>query len=414
MLVNWLLVLVALWCVRYYWSRRRLYQCARQRPSPFALPFVGNAFYLFGHSRDIFDKVFKFHSIFASPTPLWLGSHLFFIIWDPQNLKIVLNNQNCLRKSFFYKYIEDAIGRGLISHDVPKWKRHRKMIGLIFNKKVLNSFVEIFYNKSLILSQRFEKLAGENTDVFDVFSCFAVDVLMQTGVGVDANAQTSDCHQAQWFNTAKDVTFIRMNNIFYHFDFIFRLSSYSKQFYQAINNIETMIGSVVKEQIALNLKQNTFLQQLIEASNGDDDFTETDLIEEVITFLIGGNDTVSTTLSYTLMVLGMYPDIQEKIYVEVKNTVGLDQPITHTDLFDPDRFGSEVIRDPYSWIPFSSGPRNCVAFKYAFMVMKVAIATLIRNYQFSSTYKNVADIKFQANLLLKPIDGFKVSVQLRK
>ena len=52
--------------------------------------------------------------------------------------------------------------------------------------------------------------------------------------------------------------------------------------------------------------------------------------------------------------------------------------------FDPYRFTTEekAKHTAYDWIPFGSGPRNCVAMRLAQIEVKIGVAYLIRAYKF--------------------------------
>ncbi|XP_074742235.1 cytochrome P450 3A29-like isoform X2 [Strix uralensis] len=52
--------------------------------------------------------------------------------------------------------------------------------------------------------------------------------------------------------------------------------------------------------------------------------------------------------------------------------------------FRPERFSKESKEsiDPYTFLPFGAGPRNCIGMRFALLIMKVAVVVLLQNFSF--------------------------------
>jgi cytochrome P450 family 4 len=83
--------------------------------------------------------------------------------------------------------------------------------------------------------------------------------------------------------------------------------------------------------------------------------------------------------------------------------------------FNPHRFDIETTADktnPYSYIPFSAGPRNCVGQKMAMLELKSIISKIIENFQLSITKEN-ENLTLVAEMILRSTNGVVLDVRKR-
>ncbi|XP_058452019.1 cytochrome P450 4d1-like [Malaya genurostris] len=83
--------------------------------------------------------------------------------------------------------------------------------------------------------------------------------------------------------------------------------------------------------------------------------------------------------------------------------------------FIPERFGGEMSLEkfnPYKYIPFSAGPRNCIGQKFAINEMKSVISKLLRHYEFVLP-KDGTEPLLASELILKPHRGVPLQIRRR-
>ncbi|KFQ25408.1 Cytochrome P450 3A21, partial [Merops nubicus] len=72
--------------------------------------------------------------------------------------------------------------------------------------------------------------------------------------------------------------------------------------------------------------------------------------------------------------------------------------------FRPERFSKENkdTIDPYTYLPFGAGPRNCIGMRFALLTLKVAITILLQNFTFQTCKETQIPLKLSSKGLLSP------------
>ncbi|MFE4261186.1 cytochrome P450 [Streptomyces sp. NPDC056883] len=184
------------------------------------------------------------------------------------------------------------------------------------------------------------------------------------------------------------------------------------------------------------------------SSVDDGEFDATELREQVLIFLLAGHETTATSLAFSLHLLARHPELQDRARAEITAVLGDRTPeaadldrlpyltqvlkeamrlypaapvlgrrsvaaaevdghtipagadvivapwVTHRhpgywpdpERFDPDRFTpeAEAARPRYAWLPFGGGPRACIGQHFSMLESVIALAMLLRAYEFEA------------------------------
>ena len=77
------------------------------------------------------------------------------------------------------------------------------------------------------------------------------------------------------------------------------------------------------------------------------------------------------------------------------------------DKFNPDRFSKENRGNinPYSYLAFGQGPRNCIGMRFAKMEVKTALYYLLTNFVLEPTNRTVYPPLIDQEMILTTVKG---------
>nr|QLI62182.1 cytochrome P450 33 [Streltzoviella insularis] len=78
--------------------------------------------------------------------------------------------------------------------------------------------------------------------------------------------------------------------------------------------------------------------------------------------------------------------------------------------FRPERFETSNLKNPYSWLAFSAGPRNCIGQKFAMLEMKVLLSAIVRHFNILPSGK---EPELCGDLILRSTNGVFIKLSPR-
>ena len=89
----------------------------------------------------------------------------YVILLDPKDIQTVLGSAKHTRKIYFYRLLDNFLGKGLLTSNVETWKKHRKILLPGFHQQVLQKFINSFTESADRLSKRLMKCDGQDINI---------------------------------------------------------------------------------------------------------------------------------------------------------------------------------------------------------------------------------------------------------
>ncbi|VEN35563.1 unnamed protein product [Callosobruchus maculatus] len=185
-----------------------------------------------------------------------------------------------------------------------------------------------------------------------------------TTMGITMNVQSSMEYLGDLIHRFAELCGKRAFMIRYQFKFIWNHSHDKKVLEDCAKKTNDFSDSVVKmklreheerqqdkscDHVAKNesmVERKSMLDSLIESS----EMTDEELKTAVKTVLAGGTDTIANSSVFILLMLGLHPDVQQKVYEEVVGVLGREKSVEPEDLLRME-YTERVIKESLRLFP---------------------------------------------------------------
>lgn len=444
-------------------------------PGPRGLPVVGSALDLLTDvlgttlqgMHDYGDVV---RYVAGPPGPLRVTA---YGIHDPEGVQHVLASvaENYSKQDATYIELRELVGNGLLTSEGDTWKRQKRLVQPLFTHKRVAGYADMMAAESAELLERWASFGG-TVDLHSEMTRFSLRVVCKALFGTDVE------HIVPVLS--RNVPYLSKRAFTRSLAPVSVPQDWPTPGNRKARRAKQEVYDIVDQLIAQRRKRPTgeedLLSLLLQAQDpeGGTALDDDEVRDQALIFLLAGHETTATSLTFTMHLLGLHADVQQRVLGEVRSILGNRIPtiedtraleyttmvikeamrlypaayaiprlavkddeingyripagsvavsspwVTHRhpkywdepEEFNPERFTAEreKARPRYAYFPFGGGPRACIGQYFSMMEAVIVTAMLVRDYQFTAAKQQ---IKLFTGITLRPAEPVLSRIERR-
>ncbi|KAI9022468.1 cytochrome P450 [Hyaloraphidium curvatum] len=255
---------------------------------------------------------------------------------DPDVAYQVLHKKNYDKQD--YETIRDVVGNSLLTANGEPWARKRRIMNHGFKPEMIKSMVPTFAHYARLMCDMIERDLRSRPegpqsawiDMAEVFSKATLDIIGDVAFGHKFNFTISPVNDAR-VSSIKEMVYMSLSEPAKLLSNPLRMITHPRrtyQYYRHLRKFKALGMDIVRRArtraealaradskdagdsiLGLILKMGTLSE--------DDKLSESDLLDEIMTFLVAGHETTAGTASFALLYLAKHPDCLAKAVAEV-------------------------------------------------------------------------------------------------
>ena len=401
--------------------------------------------------------------------PLLVGNGALLV--DPDAIEEVLvRKKRHFIKGRATRALGSLLGNGLLVAEGDFWRRQRRLAQPAFHKERINKYGERMVALASQMLDRWRD--GQQMDVHDemvhVTLAIVADALFSADLSGDADVVGESLATTLWhFHWWSTKAFLVP---------VWVPVKPNRMFMKAKERLDRVVNGVIAERALGHEPHDDLLDMLLAARDVDGSaMSPRQLRDEVMTLMLAGHETTANTLTWTFLLLGQHPEVEERLVAELREVLGGRPPtvadlptLKYTDMVikesmrvfpavwilgyqavddtpigpymirkgmtvfmsqwvnhhdprwfpEPDEFRPERWLDPamrslptYAYFPFGGGERMCIGKPFALMEAPLLLATIVQRFHLEVVRDQ--QVTLDPSVTLRPGNGLQVTARAR-
>lgn len=427
-----------------------------------ALRLVSNPIPILSENIHNYGKTYTFHIG---------GMRKGIVTTEPEMIRHILqkNHRNYTKSGMQTDVLGHYVGKGLLTSEGDFWLRQRRLIQPAFHREQLARISEIMYQEiDAYFSWRWN--TSGRRDIYREMHTLAFRIVAKALFDADMDEKTLRQLSEQITRVQRFVV-RRIRQPYLHP--WLHVSGQMRRHDKVSDSSRNILLQIIRQRKEKGAGRNDLLDLLLSTRYEDtgEPMDETQVLDESLILFIAGHETSANALTWTLYLLSRYPETLEALREEASalpSTMAEAMRMTETikvieesmrlyppawvidrlslgedaicgfsypantfiilyiyglhhdpdlwpqpERFDPERFSDRNKQEhmPYSYLPFGGGPRLCIGNQFAMLEMILALAYVVRHYDFRLAGP---EPEMQPLVTLRPKDGLWMEISARR
>lgn len=307
-------------------------------PGPRALPFFGNTRDLMSDSLGFLIRISQQYGDVVQFK--MLGDTVYLFNHPAAIEQILVTEREHLIKDKITREMSLLLGNGMLVSEGAFWRKQRMLAQPGFHRERIAAYGQVmvdFTERAIAAWQD-----GETRDIHKEMMRLTLDIVAKTLFGVELEAV------AREIEGSLEVFMSHFSGAGFMIPIAVPTPG-NRRLKRALATLDAITYRIIRERRQSG-DTGDLISMLIAATSEDAGaMTDVQLRDEALTLLLAGHETTALTLGFAFHLLGLHPEVAEKLAAEIENVLG-NRPATAADLSKL-RYAEAVVRESMRLYP---------------------------------------------------------------